>query len=108
MKALARVVLLLGAVGVGALLFGASPREVTLVYGLPPGEAPARLEVDIRRGGDLVRRAEVRVPGGAREVRHPVRLPDGEYRVVVRAGPAVFERTVTVAEAGTIVLPLGR
>ncbi len=107
MKALARVVLLLGAVGVGALLFRAAPREVTLVYGLPPGEAPARLEVDIRRGGDLVRHAEIRVPGGAREVRHPVRLPDGEYRVVVRAGSAVFERDVTVTEAGTIVLPLG-
>lgn len=108
MKALARVVLLLGAVGVGALLLRASPREVTLVYGLPPGEAPARLEVDIRRGGDLVRRAEIRVPGGARDVRHPLRLPDGDYRVVVRAGSAVFERDVTVTEAGTIVLPLGR
>ncbi|HEY6105946.1 MAG TPA: hypothetical protein VIV59_08185 [Anaeromyxobacteraceae bacterium] len=108
MKALARVVLILGAIGVGALLFGAAPREVTLVYGLPAGEAPGHLAVDIRRGGDLVRHAEIRVPGGAREVRHPVRLPDGEYRVVVRAGPAVFERAVTVAEAGTIVLPLGR
>jgi hypothetical protein len=107
-KALARVVLLLGAVAVGALLLRASPREVTLVYGLPPGEAPAHLAVDIRRGEDLVRHAELRVPGGAREVRHPVRLPDGEYRVVVRAGPAVFERAVTVAEAGTIVLPLRR
>ncbi len=108
MKALARVALLLGAVAVGALLLRAWPREVTLVYGLPPGEAPAHLAVDIRRGGDLVRHAEIRVPGGAREVRHPVRLPDGEYRVVVRAGPAVFERAVTVAEAGTIVLPLRR
>lgn len=108
MKALSRVVLLLGAVGVGAFLLRASPREVTLVYGLPPGEAPARLEVDIRRGGDLVRHAELRVPGGARDVRHPLRLPDGDYRVVVRAGSAVFERDVTVTEAGTIVLPLGR
>ena len=108
MKALSRVVLLLGAVGVGALLFREAPREVTLVYGLPPGEAPARLEVDIRRGADLVRHAELRVPGGARDVRHSVRLPDGEYRVVVQSGTAVFERAVTVSEAGTIVLPLGR
>ncbi len=55
-----------------------------------------------------MRHAEIRVPGGAREVRHPVRLPDGDYRVVVRAGSAVFERAVTISEAGTIVLPLGR
>lgn len=108
MKALARVVLLLGALGIGAFLLRAAPREVTLVYGLPPGEAPARLEVDVRRGGELVRHAEIRVPGGARDVRHPMRLPDGDYQVVVRAGPAVFERAVTVAEAGVIVLPLER
>ncbi len=108
MRALARVVLLLGAVGVGAFLLRAAPREVTLVYGLTPGEAPARLEVEVLRGGELVRHAEIRVPRGAREVRHPVRLPDGDYRVVVRAGQAVFERAVTISEAGTIVLPLGR
>jgi len=107
-KALARVVLILGAVGVGALLFGAAPREVTLVYGLPPEAAPSSLAVEIRRGDEVLRRAEIGVPGGAHEVRHPVRLPDGEYRVVVRAGAAVFERAVTVSEAGTIVLPLGR
>ncbi len=108
MKALARLVLLLGAAGVGALLLHASPREVTLVYALPEGRAPARIEVDIRRGGDLLRHAELEVPGGAREVRHPVRLPDGDYQVVVRSGTALFERAVTVTEAGTIVLPLGR
>ncbi len=108
MKALARVVLLLGAVGLGALLLRAAPREVTLVYGLPPDASAPRLEVEIRRDGEVVRRAEIRVPGGAREVRHPVRLPDGEYQVVVRAGGVVFERSVTVSEAGTVVLPLGR
>lgn len=108
MKALARVVLVLGAVGVGVLLFRAAPREVTLVYGLPTGPPPARLEVEIRRGDEVVRRADLRVPGGAGEVRHPVRLPDGDYQVTVRAGVAVFQRTVTVSEAGAIVLPLGR
>lgn len=108
MKALARLVLLLGAAGVGVLFLRAAPREVTLVYGLPEGQAPARIEVDIRRGVEIVRHAEIEVPGGAREVRHPVRLPDGDYRVVVRSGSALFERTVTVTEAGTIVLPLGR
>ena len=108
MKALSRAVLLVGAVAVGALLFRAAPREVTLVYGLPPGPPPAALAVEIRRGDELVRRAEILVPAGAREVRHPVRLPDGDYRVVVRAGAAVFERTVTIVEAGTVVLPLGR
>jgi hypothetical protein len=107
-KALSRAVLLAGAVAVGALLFRAAPREVTVVYGLPPGLAPPLLEVEIRRGDELVRRAEIRVPAGAREVRHPVRLPDGDYRVMVRAGAVVFERTVTIVEAGTIVLPLGR
>ena len=107
MRSLARVVLILGAVGVGALLFRATPREVTLVYGLPPG-AVSTLEVEIRRGDEVVRRAEIRVPAGASEVRHPVRLPDGDYRVVVRAGAAVIERPLTVSEAGTIVLPLGR
>lgn len=35
MKALARVVLLLGAVGIGALLFRAAPREVTKAPRLP-------------------------------------------------------------------------
>ena len=108
MKALGRVLLVLGAVGVGALLFRAAPREVTLVYGLPPGLSAPALAVEIRRGDELMRRAEIQVPAGAREVRHPVRLPDGDYRVVVRAGAAVFERTVTIVEAGTIVLPLGR
>jgi len=107
-KALARVALILGAVGVGALLFGAAPREVTLVYGLPPGAEVSSLSVEIRRGDEVLRRAEIHVPGGAREVNHPVRLPDGEYRVVVRADAAAFERDVTVSEAGTIVLPLGR
>ena len=107
MRSLARVVLILGAVGVGALLFRATPRELTLVYGLPSG-AVSTLEVEIRRGDELVRRAEILVSAGAREVRHPVRLPDGDYRVVVRAGAAVFERPLTVSEAGTIVLPLGR
>lgn len=107
MKALSRLLLVLGAVGIGALLFRAAPREVTLVYGLPPGPQPPGISVEIRRGDEVLRRAEIRVPAGAREVRHPVRLPDGDYRVVVRAGGSVFERAVTVSEAGTIVLPLG-
>ncbi|HEU4382482.1 MAG TPA: hypothetical protein VFR85_03175 [Anaeromyxobacteraceae bacterium] len=108
MKALARVVLILGAVGVGFLLFRAAPREVTLVYGLPAGATARSLSVEIRRSGEVLRRAEIHVPAGAREVRHPVRLPDGDYLAVVRDGTGVFERPVTVSEAGTIVLPLGR
>ncbi len=108
MKALSRVLLVLGAVGIGALLFRAAPREVTLVYGLPPGLSTPALVVEIRRGDEVLRRAEIRVPAGAREVHHPVRLPDGDYLVVVRAGTATFERPVTISESGTIVLPLGR
>lgn len=106
MKALARVVLVLGAAGIGTLLLRAAPREVTLVYLLPEGPAPARIEVDISRGTELVRRADIAVLAGAREVRHRVRLPDGDYQVSIRSGSALFERTVTVAEAGDIVLPL--
>ena len=88
------------------LRFADLPGHVTFISHWHMAIAMAALD-EIRRGGEVVRRAEIRVPGGAREVRHPVRLPDGEYRVVVRAGAAVFERTVTVSEAGTIVLPLG-
>ena len=107
-RAVARLLLLLGAAGIGLLFLRAAPREVTLVYGLPEGSGPLNLAVDIRRGSELLRHAEISLAAGERQARHPVRLPDGEYRVVVRAGPAVFERAVTVAGAGTIVMPLGR
>jgi hypothetical protein len=107
----ARLVLLLGAVGVGLVLFRASPRDVVLVYGLGDAEVRA-LEIEIVRDGAVLRRAELRPGAGpAGTVRHPVRLPDGDYllrvRVAPRAGEAWrAERPITVSESSTVVVPL--
>ncbi len=110
MRPVARLVAVLGALGVGWFLFSRAPRDVVLVYDVAAPDATA-LEVDIRRGGALVRHAEFRLHG-AGEVRHPVRLPDGEYALAWRLGAAgasrTGERPIDVTEAGTIVLPLGR
>jgi hypothetical protein len=113
LRALARLALLLGAAAIGILLLRAAPREVTLVYGLPDPASVTSLEVEIRRGGDSVRRAEFRFARGAPpQVRHEVRLPEGEYEVTLRLSTAAgaaraVTRPVTVAEGGPIVLPLG-
>jgi len=108
-RLLARLVLVAGAAAVGLLLFGASPRRLTLVYALPD-PPPRELEVEVRRGGQAVRRAELR-PGGARQVTHPLRLPDGEYQLVFQLhgpGPARrLERGLSVSEDATVVLTLG-
>ncbi len=109
---MARLVLLGGAVVVGFYLFHASPREVTLVYDF--GRVPAHgLEVEIARDGRTVRRADFRFPSGAPgQVVHRVRLPDGDYSVLLAwdGGGAArsLERQVTVRESGTVVLPVGR
>ena len=109
MRPLVRLLLLAGALGVGALLFRAAPRQVDLVYDLRGAPGATSVEVEIRRGGELVRRAELRADGS--QVRHAVRLPDGEYvlafRVASPAGAVAGERALEVREAGTIVLPLG-
>jgi hypothetical protein len=108
----ARLVALLGAVGLGLFLTARSARDVVLVYDV--GETPraTRLEVELRRGGDLVRRAEFSVAAGTRQVRHALRLPEGDYQLRYRLGSEVVaastgERTLTVEDEGTIVLPLG-
>jgi hypothetical protein len=103
----------LGAVGVGAFLFRTAPREVTLVYDLSGLPGASALEVEIRQGDHVLRRAELRVPAaGARQVRHPVRLADGAYEVVIRVllpgAPLTFSRPLEVREEGPVVLPLGR
>jgi hypothetical protein len=109
-KGAARLVMLAGAVALGVFLFRANPREVTVVYGLA-GSGARAVEVEIARGGEVIRRAELRVgPDG--QASHRVRLPDGEYVVRVRGldgGPPqpVVERTFTVSESGTIVIPMG-
>lgn len=110
MRALGRLLLLAGALGVGALLFRAAPRQLDLVYDLGRTPGATSLEVEIRHGDELVRHAELRV-GGAAQVHHPVRLPDGDYvldfRVATPGGVVRGERALEVREAGTIVLPLG-
>ncbi len=111
MRPLARLVAVVGAVLVGWLLWQHAPRDVTLVYAVGAPDATA-LEVDLRRGAELVRHAEFTLHGGG-EVRHAVRLPDGEYGLVYRIrtpeGTRTGERSVDVSsDAGTIVLPLAR
>jgi hypothetical protein len=109
-RSLARLLFLGGAVAIGLFLLRAAPREVTLVYGLPAASGPASLDVEVRRAGEVLRRAEFRFPEGApSQVRHPVRLRDGEYVVVMRlsasSGPVrSAERTVVVSEDGPILL----
>jgi hypothetical protein len=110
-KRAARLIALAGAVGLGLFLFRAVPRDVVLVYAL--GERRLRsLEVEIVRGAEVIRRAELRPPAGpAGALRHPVRLTDGEYLLRLRIGPADgpparVELPITVSESTTIVLPL--
>jgi hypothetical protein len=106
----ARLFLLFGAVAVGFFLFRAAPHDVTLVYA-GAGAATA-VEVSIARGDDVLRRAELRFPGGApAQIEHRVRLPDGRYvlRLRLTGGGAArtVERPITVAEDGAIVLNVG-
>jgi hypothetical protein len=106
-KQLARLAFVAGAVAIGLFFLRAAPREVTLVYAL--GDAPPRaLEVDIVRGGETVRHAEFRVPPA--QLRHEVRLTDGDYLArltLAGEGPSRrVERAFTVSESGTIVLPV--
>lgn len=109
----ARLLALLGAVGIGLFLFRAAPREVDLVYDLSRAAGVTGLEVDLLRASDgaLVRHVEWHLPGGAASVRHAVKLPDGDYRIRFRiAVPGAVqagERPLEVHEAGTVVLPLG-
>jgi hypothetical protein len=109
-KNAARLVAILGAAALGFFLFRSSPHQVTLVYDLPSPGGARSLEVVIRKGDEVVRRASFPTPGA--QVRHAVRLTSGSYRIDYRleepSGPVEGERDVTVSEAETIVLPLGR
>ncbi len=111
MRSVARVVLVLGLAATGMFLFREVPRDVTLLYRVPQPASTRTLEVDIRRGEATLRHAEFRFPSGAPpEVRHEMRLPDGDYTLAVRltAGGAATDvlRTIAVSEEGTIVVPL--
>jgi hypothetical protein len=107
----ARLLALVGAVAIGAFLLRAAPRDVTLVYDLsavPAARTVDGLAVEIRRGGERVRSAVLRVPPGETQVLHRVRLPDGTYDVVVAVSTTLrLERTLEISEDATIVLPLG-
>lgn len=113
MRAFARVLLVLGLAAIGLFVFRKVPREVTLVYGVPDPGSTRLLEVDIRKGDSVVRRAEFHFSSGApAQVRHEVRLPDGEYTLALRlvgaAGAVtVLTRSIAVSEGGAIVVPLG-
>jgi len=110
MKQLARFVFLAGAIAIGLFLFRAAPREVTLVYAVAtPGAR--RLEVEIDKGGTALRRAEFRLDArGSDQIAHRVRLTDGHYLVrftLLGDGPTRhLERSISITESGTVVLPL--
>jgi hypothetical protein len=109
-RLLARFLAVVGAVAVAWLLFGGGAKDVVLVYDLGGGDATA-LEVDLRRGGELVRHAEFKVDR-AGPIRHELRLAEGEYalgwRVASPAGTREGQRALEIRESGTVVLPIGR
>jgi hypothetical protein len=111
-KGALRLLLLLGFGAIGLFFVRGMPRSVTLVYDLEDAPAIRTLEVDIRNRDGALRHAEYHFPDGApRQVRHDVKLPDGDYEVQVRvAGPSGAvrrtARAVTVSESGPVVLAI--
>jgi hypothetical protein len=110
-RAAARLAAVLGAVGIGWVLFREAPREVVLVYDLSRTPGATSVHVEVKRGAEVVRRAALTVPAPAGQVRHRVELPDGDYaldfRVATPSGAVAGRRPLEVREAGTVVLPLG-
>jgi hypothetical protein len=108
----ARAVAVAGVVAVAWLLLGRGPRDVTLVYDVSAVPDARALEIEVARGGDVLRRSEFRLGGRGGRVEHRLKLPEGEYvlrgRIEAPGGPVPFERPLEVREAGTIVLALGR
>ena len=111
MKAAARLVALLGAVGRGWFLLGAGAREVLLVYDVASVPDATALDVDLRTEAGVIRRARMVVHRGE-NIRHPVRLRDGSYvlswRLERPGGDLAGERTLEIREDQQIILPLGR
>ncbi len=113
MRLAARVVGVLGAVAVAWMLLGGGPKEVTLVYDVSAVPRARALEVDVLRGGEVLRHSEFRLaPSDHGRASHALKLPEGDYllrgRIEAPGGPTPFEKPVEVRESGTIVLPLGR
>jgi hypothetical protein len=91
-------------------LLRAAPRDVTLVYAMG-GAGGRALEVAIEKGGEAILRAEFHLAEGApAQVSHRVRLTDGEYvlhlTLMVDGAPRRVERSISVSESGTIVIPI--
>jgi len=113
-RPLARLLLVLGMAAIGLFVFRQAPRQVTLVYGVPEPASARELDVEIRRAGATVRHAEFRFPGGApAQVRHEVRLPDGDYTLGLRLSSdgeaprvVVVTRSIEVSEEGPIFVSL--
>ncbi len=112
MRLAARLVAVLGVVAVAWLLLGGGPKDVTVVYDVSSVPGARALEVEVARGGEVLRRAEFRLSGRDVRVEHRLRLPEGDYvlrgRIEAPGGPVPFERPLEVREAGTVVLALGR
>ncbi|HET8541489.1 MAG TPA: hypothetical protein VFL83_16550 [Anaeromyxobacter sp.] len=107
----ARLVGIVGAVLVISLLLGRGPRDVTVVYDVSAVPDARSLEVEVVRGAEVLRRAELNLAGRGGRVEHEVRLPEGDYvlrgRLDRPGGATRFERPLEVREAGTIVLAVG-
>lgn len=69
---------------IGSRLWGAAPREISLVYELgPEHRALTEARVGYRRDGEEVQSARFTYPEGAPPaVRHQVSLPPGNYEIV--------------------------
>ena len=110
MRRIARLLAILGVVGLGWFVFQSGRRDVVLVYDVTAVPDATSLEVDVRSGADLLRHARIAVHGGG-QIRHPMKLRDGTYAVAWRlerpGAPLTGERTLEVREDGQIVLPLG-
>lgn len=112
LRNLARVVAFAGALGLGWYLLGARLHDLVLVYDVSAVPDATALEVSVRAGPTVVRRAHLPVRGGE-QLRHPVRLKAGGYELdwrLERPGGAVVKgaRHLDVEDDQTIVLPLGR
>jgi hypothetical protein len=110
-KRLARLVALAGALALGWFLLGARLRDVTLVYDLSSAPDASAVEIDVRAGPTLVRHARLAVRPGE-QLRHPVKLKEGLYRLDWRieraSGAESGSRPLEIDGDQTIVLPLGR
>jgi hypothetical protein len=111
-KVALRLLLLLGFGAIGLYFLREVPRSVGLVYVIDDSPSVRKVDVEIRKGASPARRSEFRFPAGApREVRHDVKLADGDYQVVVRVwrlggSPQSLVLPVTVTESGPIVLAI--